>query len=117
MSGEWTRVAAVGELPPGAWRTLEIDDTLIAVFNLDGEYYAVENVCTHEYAELTEGEVRGGVVACPLHGAEFDLRTGEALSPPAYEPLATFEVRVCEGAVEVRAPSSSSSRRDAEFMQ
>ena len=103
MSG-WTRVAAVGKLPPGSWQTVEVEDTLIAVFNLDGEYHAIENVCTHEYAELTEGEVCGGVVTCPLHGAEFDVRTGEALSPPAYEPVPTFPVRVHEGAVEVRDP-------------
>ena len=103
MSG-WTRVDAVEELPPGSWRTVEVEDTLIAVFNLDGEYHAIENVCTHEYAELTDGEVRGGIVTCPIHGAEFDVRTGEALSPPAYEPVPTFPIRVHDGAVEVRDP-------------
>lgn len=101
---EWTDVAPAAELPPGAWRTVEIEDTLIAVFNIDGEYHAVENLCTHDHAELTDGEVCGGVVTCPLHGAEFCLRTGEALSPPAYEPLATFPVRVEDGAVQVRDP-------------
>ena len=101
---DWTRVAAVEELPPGSWRAIEVEDTSIAVFNLDGEYHAIENVCTHEYAELTEGEVRGGIVTCPIHGAEFDVRTGEALSPPAYEPVPTFPIRVHDGAVEVRDP-------------
>ena len=98
------RVAAVGELPPGAWRVAEVEDTAVAVFNLDGEYHAIENVCSHDFAELTQGEVCGHVVTCPLHGAEFDVRTGEALSPPAYEPVPTFPVRVHDGAVEVRDP-------------
>ena len=103
MSG-WTDVAAAAEFPPGEWRTVEVEDTLIAVFNLDGDYHAVENLCTHDYAELTDGEVCGDVIICPLHGAEFCLRTGEVLSPPAYEPIATFPVRVHDGTVQVRNP-------------
>ena len=53
---EWTDVAPAAEFPPGVWRTVEVEDTLIAVFNIDGEYHAVENLCTHDYAELTDGE-------------------------------------------------------------
>ena len=101
---DWTDVAPAAELLPGEWRTVELEDTLIAVFNIDGEYHAVENLCTHDYAELTEGEVSGDVITCPLHGAEFCLRTGEVLTPPAYEPLTTFPVRVHDGAVQVRDP-------------
>ena len=101
---DWTDVAPAAELPPGESRVVEIDDTVIAVFNVEGEYFAVENLCTHDYAELTDGEVYGDVITCPLHGAEFCLRTGEALSPPAYEPVATFPVRVHEGTVQVRDP-------------
>ena len=101
---DWIRVAAVDELPSGTWRVVEVEDAVVAVFNLDGEYHAIENVCTHDYAELTEGEVCGNIVTCPLHGAEFDIRTGEALSPPAYEAVPTFPVRVRGGAVEVRDP-------------
>ena len=103
MTG-WTDVAPAAELAPGEWRVIEVDDTVIAVFNVDGEFHAVENLCTHDYAELTDGEVCGNVVICPLHGAEFCLRTGEALSPPAYEPVATFPVRVEGGTVQIRDP-------------
>ena len=101
---DWTDVAPAAELPPGEWRAVEVEDTPIAVFNIDGEYHAVENLCTHDYAELTDGELQGAVITCPLHGAEFCLRTGEALSPPAYEPITTFPVRVHEGTVQVRDP-------------
>ena len=101
---EWTDVAPAAEFPPGKWRTVELEDTLIAVFNIDGEYHAVENLCTHDYAELTDGEVCGDIITCPLHGAEFNLRSGEVLSPPAYEPLTTFPVRVEGGTVQVQDP-------------
>ena len=74
------------------------------MFNVDGEYLAVEKLCTHDCAELTDGEVYGDVVTCPLHRAEFCLRAGEALTPPAYEPVQTFPVRIQEGTVQVRAP-------------
>ena len=107
MTDGWTDVAAASAMPPGTWRVVEVEDTVIAVFNIDGDYHAVENLCTHDYAELTDGEVCGHVVTCPLHGAEFDLRTGEALTPPAYEPLPTFPVRVQGGIVQVRDPHGS----------
>lgn len=102
---DWTDVAPADEFTPGTWRVIETDDdTVIAVFNLDGEFHAIENLCTHEYAVLTDGEVCGGRITCPLHGAEFDIRTGEALSAPAYEPVPTFPTRIHEGVVQVRDP-------------
>ena len=99
---DWTNVAATDDLGSGEYRVVEIDDTAIAVFNLDGEYFAIEDVCTHDFGTLTGGCVEDGQVMCPRHGARFDIRTGEALTPPAYEPVATFPVRVHEGTVQVR---------------
>lgn len=98
----WTDVAAAGEVGPGEYRVVDIDDVAIAVFNLDGEYFAIEDVCTHDFGTLTGGCVEDGQVMCPRHGAYFDIRTGEALTPPAYEPVATFPVRVHDGIVQVR---------------
>ena len=98
---EWTDVTAVVDLPPGQWTTLEIDDTPVAVFNVDGTFYAIENVCTHDYSELTGGCLEGTEVICPRHGARFDIRTGAALTPPAYEPVATLPTRVVDGMVQV----------------
>ena len=60
---DWIRVAAVDELPSGTWRVVEVEDAVVAVFNVDGEYHAIENVCTHDYAELTEGEVCGNIAS------------------------------------------------------
>ena len=99
---DWTNVAAAGELGPGKYRVVDVDDTAIAVFNLDGEYFAIEDVCTHDFGTLTGGCLEDGRIMCPRHGARFDVRTGEALTPPAYEPVATFPVRVHDGVVQVR---------------
>lgn len=99
---EWITVCNVADLPPGANRVVEIDGAQVAVFNLDGQLYAIEDVCTHDGGVLTGGPVEGDVIVCPRHGARFCIRTGEALSAPAYEPVATFPVRVENGGVQVR---------------
>lgn len=99
---DWVTVAAAGELAPGQWRTLDVDGTAVVVFNIDGEYYAIEDVCTHDGGQLTGGTVEGDQIVCPRHGARFCVRTGEALTPPAYEPTAKFPVRVHQGEVQVR---------------
>jgi len=99
---EWVDVAPADEFEPGTFRVLELDDTPVAVFNVDGRFYAIENVCTHDYEILSGGPIEGEEIVCPRHGARFDLKTGEALSPPAYEPVATYSVRVDNGMVQVR---------------
>lgn len=99
--GEWFNVAPAKDFLPGSSRRVEIDDVVVAVFNLDGEYYAVEDVCTHDYSPLEGGAVEGEEIVCPRHGARFNIKTGEALTAPAYEPLPTFPVRVNEGIVQV----------------
>ena len=99
---QWTNVAAASEIGPGEHRVVDIDDVAIAVFNLDGAYFAIEDVCTHDFGTLTGGCVEGGEIMCPRHGARFDIRTGEALTPPAYEPVATFPVRIHNGVVQIR---------------
>jgi len=95
-------VVAENELAPGTWRTIDVDGTDVAVFNLDGAYYAIEDVCTHDGGVLTGGEVDGDVIVCPRHGARFSIRTGEVLAPPAYEDVPTFPVRIEAGIVQVR---------------
>ena len=99
---DWIDVAAEGELPPGAWSSVDVDGADVAVFNVDGRYYAIENVCTHDGGVLTGGDIEGDVVVCPRHGARFSITTGEVLSPPAYEDVPTFPVRVECGVVQVR---------------
>lgn len=99
---DWINVAPAEELPPGTHKVVDVDDVEIAVFNVEGEFYAIEDVCTHDGGVLTGGKVEGCEVECPRHGARFDIRTGEALTPPAYEPTATFPVRVDDGMVQVK---------------
>ena len=99
---EWVSVAKEGELAPGQWRTVDADGAQIVVFNLGGHYYAIEDVCTHDGGQLTGGTIEGAEIVCPRHGARFCIKTGAALTAPAYEPTATFPVRVEAGEIQVR---------------
>jgi 3-phenylpropionate/trans-cinnamate dioxygenase ferredoxin component len=99
---EWVTVTREGELAPGEWRVVDVNDTQIAVFNLDGQFYAIADVCTHDAGQLTGGTVEGDEIVCPRHGARFSIRTGAALTAPAYEPTDTFPVRVEAGQIQVR---------------
>jgi naphthalene 1,2-dioxygenase ferredoxin component len=90
----FVRVAKVGDVPPGAVIRVAAGGKSIALFNLDGSFYATEDICTHAHASLAEGFVADDTVECPLHGATFSIKTGEALSAPATEPLKTYPVRV-----------------------
>src|SRR5438270_13331702 len=94
---EWIDVAAAEELSPGSWRAVDVDDTQIAVFNVNGEYYAIEDMCTHDGGILSGGTVAGAEVTCPRHRARFAVISDEALSPPAYEPVPALPVLVRAG--------------------
>ena len=100
----WTRVCARDEMAPGEHRVVDADGTMIAVFNIDGHHYAIEDVCTHDGGRLTGGPREGCRLVCPRHGAAFDLRTGAVLAPPAYGPLTTFAVREANDRIEVAIP-------------
>src|SRR3990167_903441 len=102
LMSDWITVAKVGELAPGQWRTLDVDGAQIVMFNLGGQYFAIEDVCTHDGGQLTGGTIEGDQIVCPRHGARFCIRTGAALSAPAYEPTAKFPVRIEGGAIQVR---------------
>jgi 3-phenylpropionate/trans-cinnamate dioxygenase ferredoxin component len=101
MNG-WVKVGTRSELLPGEFRVVWDGDTPIAVYNIDGALYAVEDTCTHDGGDLAGGEVFGFEVECPRHGARFDLRTGAVTKLPAYEPIASFPVREEDGAIWVR---------------
>ena len=99
---DWTRVCSKSELLPGEFRVAYDGDTAIAVFNIDGELYAIEDVCTHDGGELAGGPIDGFAIECPRHGAKFDVRTGAALCAPAYLPTAKFPVKVEDDVVWTR---------------
>ena len=99
---DWIDVDSAADFGPGQRRDVEVDGAEILIVNVDGDYFAIENVCTHDGNALSGGDLDGDRIICPRHGARFCLRTGQALTPPAYEPVATFPVRVAEGRVQVR---------------
>lgn len=99
----WLPVAPVSAIAPGDYAQVEVGSSLIAVFNIDGDFYAIDDVCTHDGGELAGGALDGNVVICPRHGARFCLRTGAALTPPAYEPVRTYRTRIEDGMVQVCA--------------
>lgn len=101
MSG-WVTVGPVEQLALGQWQAVDVDGAHLAVFNLGGEFFAIEDVCTHDGGQLTGGLVDGDQVVCPRHGARFCIRTGAALCAPAYEATASFPVRIEAGEIQVR---------------
>jgi 3-phenylpropionate/trans-cinnamate dioxygenase ferredoxin subunit len=96
-------VAPVDELPPGSVKIVRAGQVAVGVFNLDGEYCAIEDRCSHDDGPLAEGEFdpEERVVICPRHGSKFDICSGRPLGLPAYEPVETFPVVVEGGWVKV----------------
>jgi 3-phenylpropionate/trans-cinnamate dioxygenase ferredoxin subunit len=100
----WARVCAIADLPPGEATTLGVDPA-IAVFNVDGSFYAIDDTCTHETYSLADGYIDGAEVECALHLAKFDLRTGAALCLPARVGVRTYPVATEDGDVFVDVSS------------
>lgn len=101
----WCKVANVEEIPAGSFQCVRCEGLDIDVFNLDGEFYAIGDVCTHAETSLSEGDfyedIRGWVIECPLHGSQFDVTTGAAVSLPATGNAGKYEVKVEDGVVFV----------------
>jgi 3-phenylpropionate/trans-cinnamate dioxygenase ferredoxin subunit len=99
-------VCPLEELPPGEVKIVRAGELAIGVYNLHGELYAIEDRCSHDDGPLAEGDFDSeeGVAICPRHGSKFDIRTGRALTLPAYVPVDTFEVTVEDGVVKVEVP-------------
>jgi 3-phenylpropionate/trans-cinnamate dioxygenase ferredoxin component len=100
---KFVTVAHADEIQAGEKKIVEVDGSLIVLANLAGQFYALEDICTHDGGPLGEGEMQGSHIICPRHGAHFDIRTGAALTLPAFEPVPTYPVRVEEGDVLVAA--------------
>ncbi len=90
----FVKVGKVDEVPAGTAKVFEVGDRAIAVCNVDGAFYAIDDVCTHDEASLEQGFLEGCEIECPRHGARFDVRTGDATELPAVVPVDTFTVRV-----------------------
>ncbi len=100
---KWIDAGTTANLHDGEAISLAVGRRMVAVVRSGDEYFAIEDICTHDGAELTGGEVEGAEIVCPRHGARFCLRTGQALSPPAYEPVQVFETKISDGRLWVRS--------------
>ncbi|MGR9115956.1 MAG: non-heme iron oxygenase ferredoxin subunit [Gammaproteobacteria bacterium] len=99
---DWVDVADQNALADGEYVVVDVDGTDVAVFKLEDGFYAIEDVCTHDGAEIASGMLEGDDIICPRHGARFCIKTGAVRSAPAYEDIACFPVRIENGRVQVR---------------
>lgn len=93
--------AKLEDVPAGAKKLVEVNGQSILLCHSRDRIFAVRNLCSHAYEALADGRMKNGWIACPVHGARFDLETGAAMNPPASTPIDTFEVRVEGDMVEV----------------
>jgi len=100
---KWIDAGPTENLRDGDAISIPVGRRMIAVVRSGDSYFAIEDICTHDGAQLTGGAIEGTEIICPRHGARFCLRTGEALSPPAYEPVRVFETKIEDGHLWVRA--------------
>jgi 3-phenylpropionate/trans-cinnamate dioxygenase ferredoxin subunit len=99
---DWIDVCAENTLENGENIVIDVDGTEVAVFKIAGQFYAIEDVCTHDGAEIASGELDGDEIVCPRHGARFCVKTGEVKCAPAYENVEVFPIQVESGKVQVR---------------
>src|SRR5262245_28212675 len=109
MSTVWHEVGPAGDAPPGALRQVEVEGRRVCVGRTTTGWVAFDDTCPHEECPLSDGELDGDVVVCPCHGSEFDVRTGDVLTPPALEPLPIFDAREAGGLllVSLSAPAAA----------
>lgn len=101
--GDYVTVASVSDILPGTGRTVEVKGVWIAVFNLDGTFYAIDNACPHAGGPLGEGKLCGAEVECPWHGWKFNILSGERVGNPNFQ-VARCGVRITDGRIEIRLP-------------
>lgn len=104
MADTWYPITDIQTLQARGQIAVDVNNIAVLLVVADGEVFAIENRCSHEDAELEDGEIAELQIECPHHGARFCLRTGEALSPPAVEDIDTFPVRITNGTIEVMLP-------------
>jgi 3-phenylpropionate/trans-cinnamate dioxygenase ferredoxin subunit len=105
MSSEWVDVGAAKDVSEAQPLPVEIDDIELVIARCANELYAVENRCTHDGESLSGAEIEACEIICPRHGARFSLKSGAALTPPAYEPLRTFKIREEHGRILLERPT------------
>ena len=101
MADRYVTVAKTDELNPGEMMYVEVGEMPVCLINLDGEYHAINDTCTHQDASLSDGEIVGDEIECPLHGGAFNIRTGEPAAFPVVVPIEKYRVRVVGDEVQV----------------
>ncbi len=101
---DFIKVAETSEIPVGRVKVVVVDDRRIALCNVDGEFFAIDDLCTHDGGPLDQGELAGDVIECPRHGARFNVRTGKVLALPAVKPLNTYPLRMEGSEIQVAVP-------------
>lgn len=101
-TSEFVAVCKVSDLPEQGKMVVEVGDRLVALFHVAGTFWAIDDMCTHDGGPLAEGELDDHTIACPRHGAKFDIRTGRALTMPATRPTVAHEVKVVGDDVMIR---------------
>ncbi len=98
----WVTVASVADCRAGEMHCVKVEKLRVLIANTEGQFYAVDELCSHEDATLCQGALQGLRIKCPLHGSRFDLLTGQPLEDPATEPLRTYPVRVEQEQIQIR---------------
>ena len=98
---QWIRVGAAGSLDVGSMTGVKQGDLHIAVYNVGGEFFATDNICSHAFALLTDGQLDGDIIECPLHGGCFRVKTGEGMGEPVSRDIRTYPVRIMNGIIEI----------------
>jgi 3-phenylpropionate/trans-cinnamate dioxygenase ferredoxin component len=101
---DWVDIGAAGNLAEGIPLSAEVDGVAVVVVRCGSDLYAVEDRCTHDGESFRGAEVENCELICPRHGSHFSLQSGEALTPPAYEPLRTYAVREQDGRIFLEQP-------------
>jgi len=101
MTDTLVKVCSVSDIAENSVKSFEVGNAVIAVYNVDGEFYATDNECTHATASLADGVLDGDVIECTLHFGAFNVKTGEAVQAPCFTPLRTYKVEVRDGDVLV----------------
>ena len=99
--GQFIKVGDVSEILPGNAKQIDVGGRTIALFNLKGQFYAIDNSCTHVGGSLASGKIIDEDVICPLHGARFNIPTGKVLGPPARENISTYNIRIDGDNIEI----------------
>ena len=100
---EYVTVAKVDEIAPGTVKVVRVDDEPVGVANVDGQFYAFADVCTHDDGPVAEGSLEGYCIECPRHGAKFDIRTGEVKQLPAVVPIPVYDLKIENDEIKVSA--------------